>query len=61
MAIEEYHLKQAHIAAHMAHVEPDRIKSAQLQLLALELFEKAEKVKTRQHYSKRGQDKSDYV
>lgn len=61
MPTEEYYLKQAQVAARMALAEPDRVKSARLQLLALEHFEKAEKVKTKQHHPARGLDEGDHV
>ena len=61
MPSEEYHLKQAQIAAQMALAEPDRAKSARLQLLALEHFEKAEKAKRKHHHSPRLLDEGDHV
>ena len=47
MPTAEYHLKQAQLAAGMALAEPDKSKSARLNLLALEHFDKAEKAKAR--------------
>jgi hypothetical protein len=40
-----YHLKQAQIVARLARAEPDRVKAAQLNLLALEHFNKAQKAR----------------
>ncbi|MEH2589816.1 hypothetical protein [Bradyrhizobium sp. AZCC 1721] len=45
MASFEYHLKQAQIAGRLALAESDRASAARLHLLALEHFEKAEKMK----------------
>ena len=61
MATQEYHLKQAKIAVQLAFIEPDRIKSAKFQLLAIEHSEKAENVKIKQHYSPRVRDDGDHV
>jgi conjugal transfer/entry exclusion protein len=45
MPSSEYHLKQATIAARLALTESDKVKAAQLHLMALEQFDKAEKAK----------------
>jgi hypothetical protein len=48
MPTYEYHIKQAKVAAHLALTERDPARAANFHLMALEHYEKAEKVKVGQ-------------